>query len=238
MRFIMRLAAEAALTLLVAACGSSATSPSSPSSPSAPTPPITNGGPSFPTGNVTVSGVVTEGGRPLAGVNVNAWVQTNTIGYSYMYAHGAVLTDATGSYRLPTLPTGASLWMQVYKDGYVQQCAQPRLVLQADTTMNPQLVSKANLSGLPVPSTTSLRTVSGTIVETSVDGKRPVANVFVDFEPMEDFPAAITYTDANGQFSLCGLPQESAVEIGAGLGNRVTYASVPPGQTSVEITLP
>jgi len=235
MRFMMRLADGTALVILLAACGST----NAPlSSPSAPTSPTTNTGPSFPTGNLTVSGIVTEAGRPLAGANVNAWVETNRVGYSYMYAHGPVLTDVNGSYRLAGLPAGAGFWMQVYKDGYVQQCAQPRLPLQVDATMNAQLVSKANLSGLPVPSANRLRTVSGVIVETVGDGTRPVANVFVDFEPIEDFPAATTYTDANGQFSLCGLPQDAAVDLGAGLGNRVTYASVPPGQTTIEITLP
>ena len=237
MRLVMRLAACTGLAVLFAACGGTNTVAPSPAAPTPP-PPITNGGPSFPTGSLTVSGVVTEAGQPLSGVNVNGWVDTNTVGYSYGYAHGPTLTDANGGYRLSGLPAGARFWLQTHKDGYVQQCAQPQLFLQSDVVINAQLVSKARLSSGPAPSASGLRTVSGVVVESTSDGKRPVANVFVDFEPIDDFPAATSYTDANGQFSLCGLPLDSSVEFGAGLGNRVTYVSVAPGQTTIEITLP
>ena len=238
MRLIVRLAAATSLAFVLAACGSTTTTPTpTPAAPSHSVAPAPTG-PTLPTGNVTVSGVVTEAGHPLAGVNVNAWVDTGSIGYSYMYAHGATLTDAGGGYRLPSLPAGAGFWLQVYKDGYVQQCAQSRLQLTADATINAQLVSKANLSGLPAPSAAGARTVSGVVVEMTSDGKRPVANVFVDFEPLEDFPAATTYTDADGRFSLCGLPQSDAVSLGAGINNRVAYVSVPSGQSTVEISLP
>jgi hypothetical protein len=235
MRNIACLLGVACFAIAVTACGKAQSTPSI-----APTPtPTSSSGPAIPSGNITVSGVITEAGHPVAGANVNAWIATNGFGYSYMYAHGAVVTDANGGYRLPSLPAGATAWLQVYKDGYVQQCAEPSLLLQADATVNAQLVSKANLSGLPAPSPNGLRTITGVIVETTSDGgKRPLANVFVDFEPLEDFPAAVSFTDVNGRFSLCGLPQGSAVSLGVGLGNRVTYASVPSGQTAVEITLP
>jgi hypothetical protein len=51
--------------------------------------------------------------------------------------------------------------------------------------------------------------------------------------------AAITYTDQAGRFALCGLPADVTVLFGASSGRaRVTYVSVPPGQTNVEIVLP
>src|SRR5215471_16918843 len=100
MHVIMRLAVGTSLISLLAACaGGNTTAPSTP--PRATGSAITtNSGPTIPSGAVTVSGVITEAGRPLPGVNVNAWVGTNTIGYSYMYAHGPVLTDSSGGYRL------------------------------------------------------------------------------------------------------------------------------------------
>ena len=141
---------------------------------------------------------------------------------------------------MTSLPASALVWFQVYKDGYVQQCAAPSVTIQRDVTTDLALVARSNLTAtatqaaLPV-----LRSVSGTVVEITPTGKQPVAGVFVDFEPLEDFPAATTYSDAAGRFALCGLPQNDVVTIGAGLGARVAYTKVPPGQTiDIEITLP
>jgi hypothetical protein len=82
--------------------------------------------------------------------------------------------------------------------------------------------------------------VSGVIFEITGAGKQPVAGAFVDFEPIGDFPAAITFSDAAGRYLLCGVPQERTVDIGASLGpKRVAWASVSPGQsTGVDIVLP
>ena len=133
------------------------------------------------------------------------------------------------------------MWLQTWKDGYVHQCAAPQITVRADTIVDVQLVSKANLSASTVPATVAgLRSVSGVIVEINEGRKQPVAGAFVDFEPLEDFPAAITYSDAAGRFLLCGLPQDERVFLGASSGvNRVAYLWVPPGQTGgIEITLP
>jgi hypothetical protein len=243
---ITRLALGASVPLLLAGCGSGPTSVlSAPSAPStACTPPSFPGmfgGPSsIPCGPYVVSGVVTEAASPIAGVNVSAFVETSGFGYSYMWAHGALLTDGAGHYLMSALPAGAHLWFHVWKDGYVQQCAAPSVTIQVDMTMDLTLVSKVNLTASTTESAPAgLRWVSGTIVEITPTGKQPVAGVFVDFEPLEDFPAAVTYSDAAGRFALCGLPQNDTVKVGAGLGNRVTYANVPPGQTTgIEITLP
>src|ERR1700674_5433493 len=60
-----------------------------------------------------------------------------------------------------------------------------------------QLVSKANLSASTVQTPTAgFRSVSGVIFEITGAGKQPVAGAFVDFEPIGDFPAAITFRDA------------------------------------------
>jgi hypothetical protein len=237
-RVTKQLAIAAMLSLLITGCGSS----SPPTVPSATPPPTATatGGlpPGIVTGSSTISGVVTESGRPIANANVNAWVQSGSGGYSYMYVHGPLLTDPSGRYRMTGLAIGAHLWFQTYKDGYVQQCAAPSVTVSGDMAMDLALVSKTNLTASAMPSGAGLRGVSGTIVEVSAIGKQPVANVFVDFEPTEDFPAAITYSDSTGRFALCGLPANTTVTIGAGLGNRVAYANVPPGQTDIEIVLP
>jgi len=223
--------AGALLTACVTACGSSRPStPISATTPTATGPAIPNSATSY-----TVSGLVTKNGRPIAGANVNAFVQSPAFGYSYMWAHGAVLTDANGGFRLPELAASATVWMQVYKDGYVQQCAASPITIQGDGSVNLQLVSRAHVTAA---SQMEPRTVSGVVVEMTAAGKQQVAGASVDFEPLEDFPAAITYTDAAGRFALCGLPQSQSVNLGASTGGRVASVIVPAGQTSVEIMLP
>jgi hypothetical protein len=238
---ISRLAVVASSALLAAGCGSgpaSVTSLSSPTSASATgalgsTPVPVSSGP------YAISGAVTENGRSIAGANVNAFVDQGTLGYSYMYVHGALVTDGTGHYRMTGFPAGVRLWFQVYKDGYVQQCAAAPVTLQGDTAMDLALVSKVNLTASTTQSTPGLRSVSGTIVEMTPAGKQPLAAAFVDFEPLEDFAAAVTYSDGAGRFTLCNLPLDETVKLGISSGARVVYANIPPGQTAgVEITLP
>jgi Carboxypeptidase regulatory-like domain len=237
---ITRLAAGASLALLAAGCGSGpASMPSAPTRVSypgvfGPTPDPLISGP------YTISGVVTESGRPIAGANVNAFVNQGNFGYSYMWAYGPLLTDGGGRYRMTGLPAGVRVWFQVYKDGYVQQCAAAPVTLQGHMAMDLALVSKANLTASTTQSAPGFRSVSGTIVEMTSAGKQPVAGAFVDWEPLEDFPAAVTYSDGAGRFALCGLPQDEAVQLGASLVfGRIGYSNIPPSQTAgVEITLP
>ncbi len=236
---ITQLAVGASLVLLAVGCGSGPASV-----PSAPTTARTPGvfGPTpIPviSGPYTISGVVAENGRSISGANVNAWVSQGTMGYSYMYVHGALLTDGDGRYRMTGLPAGVGVWFQVYKDGYVQQCAAAPVTLQGDMAMDLALVSKTNLTPSMTPSAPGFRTVSGTIVEMTSAGKQPVAGAFVDWEPLEDFPAAVTRSDGAGRFALCGLPQDETVRLGASsVFGQVGYANILPGQTAVEITLP
>ena len=232
------LALAASIALSVAGCDRNRTS--LPSAPTGTAAPAVVGGPSFPVGSDVVFGAVSDAAGPIAGANVNAWVMTSSVSYSYMYAHGPLLSDASGRYRMTGVPDGAWLWFQTYKDGYVQQCAVPAVMMRGDVAMDLRLVAKANVTAAASPEAPpGLRWVTGTIVESTATGKAPVAGAFVDFEPLEDLNVANTYTDAAGRFALCGLPQNDAVTIGAGLGGRVAYANVPPGQTSgIEITLP
>jgi hypothetical protein len=77
------------------------------------------------------------------------------------------------------------------------------------------------------------------VYENAVDGRRPVPGASVDFEPVMDFPAATTYTDAQGRFLLCGLPDGTTAALGASLTMaRVAYVNVPPHQTTMDIEIP
>src|SRR5678815_4731087 len=149
---VTRLAVGASLALLAAGCDSDPASvPRAPTTPTTPTTASTPGvfGPTpIPviSGPYAVSGVVAESGRPIAGANVNAFVNQGNFGYSYMYVHGALLTDSNGRFAMKSLPAGVRVWFQVYKDGYVQQCAVAPVTLQGDMAMDLALVTKANLT--------------------------------------------------------------------------------------------
>ena len=111
-------------------------------------------------------GLYCNGLRANAGATMTqAFVNQGNFGYSYMWAYGALLTDGSGRYRMTRLPTGVRVWFQVYKDGYVQQCAVAPVTLQGDMAMDLALVSKANLTASTTPSAPGFRSVSGTIVK-------------------------------------------------------------------------
>jgi hypothetical protein len=150
-----------------------------------------------------------------------------------------VVTDSAGHFT-EKVPASFYVMTQASKAGYVQQCAVPMIQATSDMTINPTLVSKANLTASP-PSVAGLRSVSGVIVELTAAGKQPVVNAAVAYEDPPDRPLAFTYSDAAGRFGLCNLPQDQPVTLSVGLGGgaRYAYATVPPGQTTgVEITLP
>ena len=223
------------VALIIAACGR-------PTPPTAPTvSPATPGGPSpsgppVPKGNGTVSGVVYDAttGQPLGGVSYSAWVDTGSFGYSYMWATGAHHTDAGGHYQLVGL-ANASVRLQLWKDGYKQQCASsPVSVVGGDTTMDAQMVPLAQLFTTSAAWMTSpgTRVVSGTVFLETNGTRTPATGAFVDFEPLEDFPAAVTTSDSQGRYLLCGLPSTASAYLGAAAGGKVTYLTVPAGETT------
>jgi len=214
--------------------------PASSSAPSA------TGAPPIPAGSYSLTGIITErsapGDHPLGDANVNAWIQTGSFGYSYMWANGPRLSDSQGRYTLTNLPSGATFQFQVYKQGYVQQCAAPELVVNGDLHLDAQLIARANVSASPEsvpPSLSGFRVIAGVLYEITAEGRRPASGAFVDYEPTEDSPAATTYTDPQGRFLLCGIPQTRTATIGAALGvGHVAYRSVPPGpDASIEIEI-
>jgi hypothetical protein len=191
----------------------------------------------IPPGIYSIAGMITEsapqGDRPLGNASVNAWVQTPTIGYSYMFAYGPRLTDAQGRYELSGIPPGARVRLQVSAQGYVQQCAAPEVHVNFNSQLDVQLVPRAtvasSVASVP-PSAPGFRTISGVVYEVTGQARRPFADAFVDYEPLNDFPAAITFTDSQGRFVLCGIPEAGNSWIAASIGvGRFAYVMVPPG---------
>jgi len=171
-------------------------------------------------GPYTISGVVAESGRPIAGANINAFVNQGNFGYSYMYVHGALLTDSSGRFAMKSLPAGVRVWFQVYKDGYVQQCAVAPVTLQGDMAMDLALVTKANLTASTWQSAPGLRSVLGVIVEDTPTGKRPspvrssILSHSRTFQPPSQIATRVvgSYCAASRRATRCvsGLPQGPA----------------------------
>ena len=223
----------------VTACGGSSTVTAPAPSSQTPTPI-----PTTPAG-WTASGVVSEwtkrGERPLADVDVNAWIETPGYGYSYWYRNGRRKTDAQGRYQLTDVPAGASFQLQVAKDGYAPQCAPPPVTVNGDFQLNAKLIPRTSLAITPdsaPPADAGFRLIFGVVYQPGAEGRRTVSDAYVDYEPSPESPAAWTWTDAQGRFLLCGIPQARTVAIAAALNERIGYLSVPPGaDATVEIDL-
>jgi hypothetical protein len=170
-----------------------------------------------PNPTFTLSGIVTEEGRPVANARVGALVD-GPAGGSYQIVApdgslGGVGTDASGHYQLflyffgtPVQPT---LWAETYADGYVQQCAAKTTMIGTSATLDVRLTSIANLSTARPRSASDSRTVSGIVFETTATGRQPVQGATVAWSPTFDEAdgEAYTLTDAAGFYLLCGLPQ-------------------------------
>ena len=177
----------------------------------------------------------------MSGVSVNAWVAFGGMGYSYMYLNGARFSQANGEYVLTNLPGGARVQVEVYKDGFIQQCAAPPMVMSSDATIDTQLVSRDNLSASPegVTPTPGLRFITGVVYENTPAGKAPVAGAWVDYEPTTEVFAAATYSDSEGRYMLCGIPEDEPAEVGAWLDSRRNaYVTAPPHVTSIDLVVP
>ena len=121
---------------------------------------------------------------------------------------------------LAYVPDGTAVTLQLSKAGYIQQCAAPTVELHADATLDLRLVARANISADPsvvAPVDRAPRFVSGVVFESTPTGRQLIPGAFVDFEPLSDFPAATTTTDAKRQvFPLRNLQRAVRVLWGVG----------------------
>ena len=234
------------ITFLITDCGSRQTAVVPPTSPTGATviPPSTSSSSpqsQIQSGPFTVAGIITDGSSRLSGASVGAFVVQPGFGYSYTWAHGVQSTNGAGEFRLPGLPAGVTVYIQASKDGSLPQCATPKLTISGDVTVNIQLVPMGRVSSssssLP-PSPPGFRYVTGTVTRIVNGIKQPMPDTFVDYEPIMDFPAAMTRTDSDGRFALCGIPEDEPADVGAGSPSGSGFTRVPPGSHEpVEIVL-
>jgi hypothetical protein len=120
------------------------------------------------------------------------------------YQFGKVTADAQGRYEVSPLPAGL-IWIRNQRATHTQPCAAP-VKVDGDTSFDVELVSVRNPQP---PRSVRPLIVSGTVFETTANGRSPVAGVKIFAEKILDFVAAETLTDAEGRYLLCGLPAGS-----------------------------
>ena len=205
--------AAIALALTTIACGSStpghdgAATPlslGSPTSPTGPASPITSNLPAA-THNATLSGRVTlrsaAGVKPYAGVQVWGWAEMMNSGRRI----GPVLTDAEGRYAFQVAP---GTFVRVQVSATYQPCV-AGVSITGDATRDVQIINDPDQLGnnLPAQLLADTPSLSGTVFETTAQGRQPVARARVELDMifgMGDV-SATTLTDAEGRYVFCGL---------------------------------
>ena len=232
----MRHLSSVAVLLCVAACGSGApASNTTPTTPTAPSPVAPS--PFVATGAVTLDGTPARGAR----VSVMAMTPRSA------WPAGDGITDAAGRYRIPlrdfidglaqrpTIFAVAADWPRL-----VQPCVASAIVSGAETQVDVQIVSAGVASSVPAPTVQGTRSIIGTIFEATPGGRQPVAGALVAWE-LWDTPLALTRSDADGRYSLCGLPREPLTGLWAMRDGYAISASHSAqagiGETVVDIEL-
>ena len=220
--------AVVSLAIVVCGCGGDSFSRLSPIS-TTPTPT-----PSVPTGpTVTLTGQVSVAAGDAGNVSVSVYPLKMSPAWSGPWGRSSQ-ADASGRYRITNVPEHHdTAYVTAWKNGFVQQCA-TAVTLATDTSADMTITARANalISGLPrAPNT---RHVSGTVYEMRDNERRPVAGVWVGWEPIMDTVIADTFTDAQGRYSICGLPRERLEVFAVRLGSfRPVSMNVEAGGDAV-----
>ena len=200
----------AVLGLMAGACDSDRIGPpvgpaGTPAAP-APVPPA----PPAPPAPLLVSGTVFADGRPLENATVD--VRGKIVATRTQRFGVTGTTDAAGRYEVK-VPNDASLtvWVTGYHNRFqFQPCAawfeQTAPATPPQQTVDLHLIEPAALSTfVPVPRD-GRRTVSGTIYRMFEGGRQAVAGAVAGWDESSDDYKAMTRADAEGRFTLCGLP--------------------------------
>jgi hypothetical protein len=204
-------------------------SASAAAAPSGPTP-------ASSTANLIVTGIVTRDGQPLG----NARVEVRSIIFP-SWRHDTS-TDASGRYRAEIdTPTPARVWVTAYEPSMNQPCAVWLDHTTSDGVERTADVSlTTSLEPLAAPSApvAGRRKVAGTVYRRTSTGKQPVSGAGVAFDLSNDDYQAWTGTDADGRFTLCGLPVDSWLQIYASTRLLQGWSWVEPGgDAEIELTL-
>jgi hypothetical protein len=140
------------------------------------------------------------------------------------YGMAPAITDVDGRYRFSNVPNGQVFLFGGAPHAY-QPCAAIATVSGANSEKDIEILDSAVTRPLTAADSPIL---SGTVYRSTNAGRQPVAGAAIEFE----YPAAIvaqTITDAQGRYSLCGLP------MGRG-GLNVWLDGLPVGGSVVNIS--
>jgi hypothetical protein len=177
--------------------------------------PTTVATPTMPVPTATLSGIVTEGGRPIENAAVTVqWSCENSFGGCS--AGTGTISDAAGRYTINRVPANQAVWATANKDGYVQQCVATATTTRVGASLDLMVTSIASLSTARPLSVPGSRSVAGTVFEQTSTGRRPIegasVEVYSDALYYAD-PVAFTRSDAAGHYLLCSLPERQIPEI-------------------------
>lgn len=181
-------------------------------SPTAPTPPqvkvftpVTGNGATSVTG--TVLAYSADGVAPAANAKIFGWIDMNN---GSGHTTGAIMTDGDGRYSID-LPAGASrLRIAAMGSNVFQPCAATIAPISNGMSQDVAVVSDLDKLGgnLPDALLADAPLLTGTVFETTADGRQPLANVDITLDAAygDGLLVASTRTDGDGRFVLCGVP--------------------------------
>jgi hypothetical protein len=194
------------LTISVAALGCGSDSQPAPSQPVSQTP---DSPAPVPVPSYTISGIVFEhtasGRRPAAGVTLVVYSATADV----------VKSDANGRYSA-TVHGDIVNVEPVDSEGYMSPCSSGTsgFSINPSRQFDVNIVSKAVLATTGLPDSYPITSifVSGTVVETTSGGPRPVAGALVSFGANIPLAYATTLSDTLGRYVLCTAPAGSGTD--------------------------
>ena len=148
----------------------------------------------------------------IANTDINIWVGTPGLGYSYWWANGPLRSDGLGLFEAHVPKSTISLF--AVNDDFVQPCAVRSQVSQdVDVRIEMLPVSALNVVNAPRPQLSVEPSITGTIFETTRNGRQAIADVRLRAEDALETGLASTRSDLSGGFYLCNLPADTYIDI-------------------------
>ncbi len=159
-------------------------------------------------GTHRASGEVFDFSSGMVGAaDINLWVdEANGFGYSYWWARGPLRTDSLGRFEAGQLPD-SRITVLAIKDGFVQPCA-VRVDVSKDVAVRVEMVQAAALQEQGAarrPQTAVEPWVTGTIYETTANGRQAIAGAALWADDGLGYGMATTRSEPDGRFLLCNL---------------------------------
>jgi len=144
----------------------------------------------------------------IANAPINLWIQSGDSGFAMPLS-----SDGLGRFETEVSPQ-SEITLFASKDGFVQPCAVRSHVTQdVEVRIEMLPVSALNVVNAPLPQSSAEPSVTGTIFETTPDGRQIIAGANLWLEWGVGIPVATTTTDLRGGFYLCNLPTDTYIYI-------------------------